>query len=545
MIDFSRYGLNPWGAAPNERHMEWYRRGKTAFLHFTVNTFTDREWGDGTENPAIFAPTNLDCRQWARVLRKAGFTAAILTAKHHDGFCLWDSAYTEHCVRNSPCKVDVVRAFADACREYGIKPGLYLSPWDRNHPQWGTEHYNDYYANQLTELMTCYGPIWECWWDGAGSAEAHYDWKRWADIVRKFQPQCVIFGCLGAAEYVDVRWVGNESGCAGDPCYATIEPSSIEVENTGELNRGKWDGSHFIPAETNTSIRPGWFYHSHQDGEVKSPEMLMQYWFESAGRNTSILLNLPPDRRGLIHERDAESVIRWNRMMEEIFSREVAAFATVTADIPIHSDCGAENLLRETGFYAAACREPVITLRFSESVTFDCFRLEEVIELGHRVRGFTLEIWENGQWRQLLYRTCIGFCHAERIPPVTAETLRIRVTQADAPPVLRRLCLYDTRGIGLVSDLEQTPKELTGLDFVCDGKEMTVELGGIYPYNAVTGLGMGWFEIHAFRGTQFECVWSGSGPYARFETVTGSYQLKLISRDEAWETTPQIRVFLE
>ena len=200
MTAFSRYGLSPWGAAPHERHMEWYRRGKTAFLHFTVNTFTDREWGDGTESPMDFAPTALDCRQWARVLKEAGFTAAILTAKHHDGFCLWDSAYTEHCVRNSPCKVDVVRAFANACREYGIKPGLYLSPWDRNHPQWGTQAYNDYYANQLTELMTRYGPIWECWWDGAGSTKAHYDWKRWADIVRKFQPQCVIFGCLGAAE---------------------------------------------------------------------------------------------------------------------------------------------------------------------------------------------------------------------------------------------------------------------------------------------------------------------------------------------------------
>lgn len=355
----------------------------------------------------------------------------------------------------------------------------------------------------------------------------------------------MIFGCLGAAEYVDVRWVGNESGCAGDPCYATIEPSSIEVENTDELNRGKWGGSRFIPAETNTSIRPGWFYHSHQVGEVKSPETLVKYWFESAGRNTSILLNLPPDRRGLIHERDAESVIRWNRMMEDIFSREVAAFGAVTADAPIHADCGAENLLQETGFYAAACREPVITLRFPEPVTFDCFRLEEVIELGHRVRGFALEVWENGQWRQILYRTCIGFCHAERIPPVAAQTLRIRVTQADAPPVLRRLCLYDTRGIGLTSDRERTLQELTGLNFVWDGKEVTVELGGIYPYNAVTCPGTGWFEVHAFQGTKFECVWSGTGPYARFETVTGSYQLKLISRDEAWEIAPQIRVFLE
>lgn len=545
MNDFLRYGLTPWGAAPNERHMEWYCRGRTAFLHFTVNTFTDREWGDGTETPAVFAPTELDCRQWARILKEAGFTAAILTAKHHDGFCLWDSAYTEHCVRNSPCRVDVVRAFTDACREYGIKPGLYLSPWDRHHPQWGTQAYNEYYASQLTELMTGYGPIWECWWDGAGSAEARYDWKGWADIVRKYQPQCVIFGCLGAAEYADVRWVGNESGCAGDPCYATIDPHSLLVEDTRQLNQGTWGGSYFIPAEANTSIRPGWFYHSHQDGEVKSPEALVQYWFESAGRNASILLNLPPDRRGLIHQRDAESVIRWNEMLEEMFSRELAAFGEVTADAPLHPECPAENLLREAGIYAAACREPVVTLRFSGPVTFDCFRLEEVIELGHRVRGFALEIRENGQWRQILHRTCIGFCHAERIAPVTTDAIRVRVTRADAPPVLRRLCLYDTRGIGLVSDREQSPKELTGLEFACSDGALTVMLGGIYPYNAVVLPGTGWYEIHAFRGTRFARIWSGYGPYARFETVTGSYQLKLISRDGAWETPPQVRVLFD
>ena len=184
MIDFSRYGLSPFGPAPNERHMEWYRRGKTAFLHFTVNTYTDREWGDGTESPSVFAPTQLACRQWAKVLKDAGFTAAILTAKHHDGFCLWYTDTTAHSVKNSPCGVDVVKEFTDACHEFGLKAGIYLSPWDRNHPSWGKEEYNDIYAAQLTELMTRYGPLWECWWDGAGSTEADYDWARWTAIIR-------------------------------------------------------------------------------------------------------------------------------------------------------------------------------------------------------------------------------------------------------------------------------------------------------------------------------------------------------------------------
>ena len=347
MIDFSRWGLTPFGPAPKDRHMEWYRRGRTAFLHFTVNTFTDREWGDGTESPALFAPTALDCRQWARVLTEAGFTAAILTAKHHDGFCLWHTETTAHHVGNSPCRVDVVREFTDACREFGIKPGIYLSPWDRHEPTWGSDAYNDFYVGQLTELLTSYGKIWECWWDGAGSNKTRYDWKRWAETVHTLQPDCVLWGCLGAGDYADARWVGNEEGKAGDPCYATIDPEIIRVEDCAVLNSGTWGGSAFIPAETNTSIRPGWFYHASQDHQVKTPDRLVEYWFNSYGRNTAILLNLPPDRRGLIHEIDAESVRLWNEKMEAIFERNLAQNARVEAPDAIHPDCAAGNLLRQ------------------------------------------------------------------------------------------------------------------------------------------------------------------------------------------------------
>lgn len=528
---FAKYGLTPWGAAPNHRHMEWYRRGKTAFIHFTMNTFTDREWGDGTEKPEQFAPMALDCRQWARVLKEGGFTAAILTAKHHDGFCLWDTAYTEHCIRNSPGKRDVVKEFTDACREFGIKPGIYLSPWDRNHPSWGTDAYNDYYVGQLTELMTSYGKIWECWWDGAGSTQTRYDWKRWADTVRTLQPDCVIFGCLGSADYVDVRWVGNEEGKAGDPCYATIEPESIRVETCPELNRGTWGGSRFIPAETNTSIRPGWFYHAAQDDQVKTPEQLVDYWFHSAGRNTAILLNLPPDRRGLIHERDAENVRLWNRRMEEIFAHNLAEKAVLEAPEAIHPDCVPENLLSgdENVVYAPAERLAEVTFRFPKGVTFDCFRVEEVIEVGHRVKGFRLDVLREGQWSTLLHRQGIGFCYADRFPAVTAEAVRLRITEADANPVLRFFGLYH----GAWKEQAQTvlTGELRGLQIEAAEDGVTIDLGGIFPYDGVR-----WdvpeMEVHAFNGTWYDKVYEGPGGMARFAPVTGSYRMKLVPRGE-------------
>ena len=529
MTDFSRWGLTPFGPAPNGRHMEWYRRGRTAFLHFTVNTFTDREWGDGTESPEIFAPTALDCRQWAKVLKDAGFTAAILTAKHHDGFCLWHTETTAHSVKNSPGGVDVVKEFTDACREFGLKAGIYLSPWDRNHPSWGREEYNDVYAAQLTELMTRYGPIYECWWDGAGSTEAHYDWGRWAAIVRKFQPQCVIFGCLGAAEFVDVRWVGTEEGRAGRDCWATIDPETIVVENCADLNSGKWGGSHFIPAETNTSIRPGWFWHENQNDRVRSPENLVKYWFESAGRNTAILLNLPPDRRGLIHEFDAESVRRWNALLKKIFAEDLVPRGTVTADSPLHPDLVPENLLLENDdrFYAAQSLTPTITLSFPEPLTFDCWQLEEVIELGHRVRRFAVEILEDGQWRTLAQGECIGFRRCERTAPVTATAVRIRILEAGAAPVLRRIRLFNTHGLGLedrqTAHFGELPVTVTR-----EAGAVLAALEGIYPYNTVQFQSTGPVTILAFNGTRYEQIWQGTQSPARFKPVTGSYRLKLL-----------------
>lgn len=521
----------PYGPVPNSRQMAWYRRGKTAFIHFSVNTFTDREWGDGREDPSVFAPAELDCRQWARVLRDGGFTAAILTAKHHDGFCLWPSRYTEHSVAKSPAKRDVVAEFTAACREFGIRPGVYISPWDRNHPAWGTDGYNDVFAGQLTELMTGYGPLCECWWDGAGSTEASYDWARWAGIVRKYQPDCVIFGCLGAAEYVDVRWVGNESGVAGESCYATIDPVSILKENTDELNTGKPDGARFIPAETNLSIRPGWFYHEDQDGSVKTPEELTDYWFRSAGRNTGILLNLPPDRRGRIHERDAESVRLWDRNMKRIFSRSILLDGVIRADSRLSENFPVENLLdpREDRLYAAGGNNPVITVEFPEMREFDCFRLEEAIEWGHRVRSFRIEARADGAWREVYRGGCVGFCQSRRIPPVQTRAVRLTVTEAPAYPVLRFFGLY-----GGTAGEKQKPVTASGpvrvREIHREGEDLILNLGGIYDYDTLVWRcpGVKELEIQSFNGTRYERVYRG--PFegtAHFPKVTGSYQLKL------------------
>ena len=528
MADFAQYGLAPFGAAPNARHMEWYARERTAFLHFGVNTFTDREWGDGTESEALFAPGELDCRQWARVLKEGGFTAVILTAKHHDGFCLWHTETTTHHALNSPARTDVVGAFCDACREYGLKPGLYISPWDRFHPAWGTEGYNDVFAAQLTELMTRYGQIWECWWDGAGSTEACYDWARWATIVRENQPRCVLFGCLGAAEYVDVRWVGNEEGRAGDPCWATIEPETIEAERCADLNRGKFLGSRFIPAETNTSIRPGWFFHESQNDRVRSPEDLISCWYRSAGRNSVLLLNLPPDRRGLLHETDAHSIRRWNALLTRMFSRDLTRSAQITADAPLHPECVPENLLTpdEDRIYAASTLTPAITLTFPAPVTFDCFELREVIELGHRVHTFALEVRRDGRWHTVTERACIGFRRCQPIVPVTADAVRLRILDAAAPPVLRRIALYNTGGLGRTT-AAPLPGELK-TRILPETGGVAVELEGILPFNTVSFTATGAVTIERFNGTRYEPLWTGASSPAVFPTVTGSYRLRLL-----------------
>ena len=540
--------LKPHGAYPNEIQMEWYHR-KTAFLHFGVNTFTNKEWGDGTEDPAIFNPTALDCRQWMKALKRGGFTAAILTTKHHDGFCLWPSKYTEHSVKNSSYKNgngDVVREFVDACNEFGIKPGLYLSPWDRNHPQWGTKEYSDYYANQLTELLTEYGTIYEMWWDGAGSTSAVYDMKQWGDIIRNHQPMCFSYGFGDAASYVDGRWVGNEIGVAGIDCFGTINESSVKNVIISELNMGKVDGTRFIPAESDVSIRPGWFYHEYQDNMVKSPEELVHYWFTSVGRNTGCNLNLPITQEGLIHEKDAKSVAKWQDYMEQIFLKNLLQDATVSGQAAISHEYAVENLLDsdEDKFYVSDELHPTLTFELPEEVSFNCIRLDEKIELGHRVRNFVIEYEKDGEWKKIIERKCIGFCRSELFETVQAKKIRIRITEAAMMPALKFFGIY----MAPEHLVHYVPKEreekviLTDFpttEFIRCEDGVEINFGGVFPFNCVVfnGLDVDEYELLAFNGTTYDKICSGRSGCAfevvHLERIEGSYKIKLLIKGKA------------
>ncbi|MBQ7907422.1 MAG: alpha-L-fucosidase [Clostridia bacterium] len=444
-MDYKELGLVPFGPEPNPRQMEWLERERTVFFHFGMNTFTDKEWGDGTEDPKWFNPTELCVDQWISVIKEAGFKAAILTAKHHDGFCLWPTKYTQHSIKNSPYKDgkgDIVKEFFDACEKYDIKAGIYLSPWDRHEKTWGSDEYNDFYAGQLTELLTGYGKLWELWWDGAGSTEAVYDWARWAEIVKKHQPDAVIFGSLGATPWVDVRWVGNESGIAGKPCYSRIEPISLVVETTSELNSGLIEGSRFIPAEVDVSIRPGWFFHESENDKVRDVDNLIGLWFTSNGSNAGLLLNLPPDRRGLIHENDVSSLLGFEKRLQKVLSENFAEGATVTSSSE-RDKCPAMGLVTG-GIYAPEdkdkCPEIMVTLK--EEATFNAVMLREEIGLGQRVTGYTVEGFIDGGWRLLTEGKCIGNRLCEKFDTVSCQRLRIKITEALNTPVLKELGLY-------------------------------------------------------------------------------------------------------
>mgnify|MGYP001220215861 FL=1 len=298
---------------PTKYQLAWHEQEFYLYIHFGPNTFTDKEWGHGDEAAEVFNPSSFDCRQWCRVAKAAGAKAIIITAKHHDGFCLWPSKFSTHTVRESKWrngKGDVLKDLSKACKEYGLRFGVYISPWDRNHPDYGTEKYNDVFVGMMKELFQNYGPIWELWWDGANGEGPNgkkqvYDWKRYRETVRKISPSTVIFSDVGP----DIRWCGNENGIAGETNWNYLDTEGFEAGAKAPkqdiLNTGNKDGKYWIPAECDVSIRPGWFYHKEEDSKVKTPEQLFQLYLKSVGRGANLLLNVPPDRRGLIHEKDS------------------------------------------------------------------------------------------------------------------------------------------------------------------------------------------------------------------------------------------------
>lgn len=418
---------------PSRAQLIWQRDELAMFIHFGVNTFTDREWGDGTESPSIFNPTALDARQWARTARAAGFKAMILTAKHHDGFCLWPTRTTTHSVASSPWREgrgDLVREFVDACRAEGLKRGLYLSPWDRHEPSYGdSSRYNDLYIAQLTELLTQYGDIHEVWFDGANGEGPNgkrqtYDWPRTWNTVRRLQPNAVMFSDAGP----DVRWIGNERGSAGTTNWSTVDPRIVTVpgmsgdEVMRSLQDGDRDGTVWRPGETDVSIRPGWFHHPAEDDAVRSADDLVQLYFSSVGRNSKLLLNVPPGRDGLLHAADVASLKGMRARLDSLFANNLVARGA--------------PLWRQTGARTAVCE-----VALGAGANVGIIDLREDISNGQRVAAYRIEVRTRGTWREVIQGTTIGHRKLERISVGTIQRLRVTIEDAvEAPQPLRIAC---------------------------------------------------------------------------------------------------------
>ncbi|HPK25073.1 MAG TPA: alpha-L-fucosidase [Candidatus Hydrogenedentes bacterium] len=452
----------PYGAVPSARQLQWHALEFYGFIHFTVNTFTNKEWGYGDEPPRIFNPTDFDAGSIAAIAQEAGMKGLILTCKHHDGFCLWPSAYTEHSIAASPWKDgkgDMVREFADACREHGILFGVYLSPWDRNHADYARPAYITYYRNQLRELLTGYGNIFEVWFDGANGGDgwyggakekrsisaSYYGWDDTFALVRELQPNAVIFSHLG-----DVRWVGNESGFAGDPCWATFTPQ-IE-EDAKALNVGIRNGTHWQPAEVDVSIRPGWFYHNREDAKVRTPGNLMNLYFQSVGRGASLLLNLPPDRRGRIHERDAQSLIAFGKRLKAMYGTNLAAGASASAsnvrggDKRFSAACVLDGKSDSYWCSDDEALTPELVLELPEARTFDVVSLREYLPLGQRVDRWALDARVDGAWQEFACGTAIGSRRLWRGNAVTTDSVRLRIMEAAACPAISEVALHHLSG---------------------------------------------------------------------------------------------------
>jgi alpha-L-fucosidase len=454
----------PFGPVPSARQLLWHDLEVYGFLHFGPNTFTDKEWGYGDESERIFNPTDFDADQIARTAKEAGMRGLMLTCKHHDGFCLWPSKYTEHSVKNSPWregKGDVVKEISEACRKHGLKFGTYLSPWDRNHKDYGRPEYVAYYRNQLRELMTSYGPIYEVWFDGANGGDGYYggarttrridnrtyyDWENTWKIVRELQPDACMFSDGGP----DCRWVGNESGFAGETCWATINKKEMlpGVADARILNRGQREGADWLPAEVDVSIRPGWFYHAAEDSKVKSVEHLLKIYYESVGRGANLILNVPPDRRGRIHENDAKALREWRQVLEATFATDLARGAKATASSTRGSDPqfapgNAVDGDRQT-YWATddAVTEAELVLDLGKDVTFNVVRIRECLPLGQRVDSVAVSAWDGQAWKEIAKATSIGAQRLLRVPSTTASKVRLRVTRAAACPAISEFGLF-------------------------------------------------------------------------------------------------------
>jgi alpha-L-fucosidase len=474
----------PYGPVPGERQLKWHELEIVGMVNFSTITYYGKEWGYGDEDPGKFNPTEFDALQIARAARAGGLKGLIIDAKHHGGFCLWPSKYNDsYTVKNSPWrkgKGDMVKELVDACRAEGLQVGMYLSPWDRNHRDYGKEEYVTYYHNQWEELLTNYGPIFEVWFDGAnggdgwygGSKEnrkidrrTYYRFDQLFPMIRKLQPDACIFSELGP----EVRWVGNEAGYAGDPCWASFTPkyrgTQIPVcmdpatglfqdfpngeSNYTEATNGHRDGTYWIPAETDFPLRHGWFWHPGGEG-AHSPAQLVDLYFRSVGLNSTMDIGIAPDRRGLIDDYDLAALKGFGERIEEIFKTNLAQKARITAsNIRGGSKTYAPSNVRDlkSGFqtYWATddnIKDADIVLDFGNATEFSVISLREAIQFGERIDNWALDFRENGEWKEFAAGTCIGARRLWRGHPVTTEKIRLRIIKASASPALSEFAVY-------------------------------------------------------------------------------------------------------
>lgn len=444
----------PFGPVPTPQQLEWHKKEMNMFAHFGPNTYSGLEWGQGTESNDLFAPDSLDCAQWASVAKEAGFGGIIITAKHHDGFSLWDNPSSDHSVAHSTWrdgKGDVLAELSAACKEAGIGFGVYLSPWDRNHPDYGTDRYNDAYAKSLESVVSSYGPLFEVWFDGAcgegpDGRKQVYDWDLFLGKVREYQGGVVTFSNIGPG----CRWVGNEEGHAGETNWATFTPEAHNADRSNlpgdyELYLGSGDegGAYWIPAEVDVSIRPGWFWRASEDDKVRTPENLLDIYYKSVGRGAVLLLNVPPTASGRFHSNDIASLRGFRAALDRIFAQNLATTAVSSGNF---SSAHKADAVLDGNFdtYWAAGNDgvPMLTLKADPSKPFNRLVLQENIALGQRVAEFAVDVPDGDGWKEIACGTTIGYKRILLLPETVSSAVRVRFIRSLAAPVISEAGLY-------------------------------------------------------------------------------------------------------
>ncbi len=458
----------PFGPTPSARQLAWHELNFYGFVHFTTNTFNDLEWGYGDADPNIFNPAEMDVEQWIRAMKAAGMKGVVLTCKHHDGFCLWPTELTDYSVKNSSWrngKGDVVGEVAKAARKYGLKFGVYLSPWDRHDMRYGTPAYIDYFRGQYRELFSKYGPVFEVWQDGANGGDGYYggknekrqidrktyyDWKNTNAIVREMEPNACIFSDGGP----DTRWCGNESGYVGQPNWGAITGANYfpgEADSYG-LGHGEFNGTDWIPAEVDVSIRPGWFFHESENDKVKSVDQLLEIYYNSIGRGANLILNLPPNKKGLLNDEDVRSLEGLGEALKKEFGNCVNKQIAKAEATNVRGNCknydASKAIDSKDDTYWATddlTQRGMLTFTFKKPTTVNRAMIREYLPLGQRIYKFRMEAqMEDGSWKTVGEGSTIGNKRLLRFDDVKATAMRLYILDSKACPVLSDIKFYES-----------------------------------------------------------------------------------------------------